>query len=104
MRFVTVRQLERDFGLPFTVAERILREQMALARQPYRRWNAPVIVVLAASLACTFASDGSWVDHVGHLLLLTGVIASSVLFCLTRRHAQAPILAAARAAAARPAD
>lgn len=99
MKFVTVKQLQREFGLPFTVAERIVQEQMALARQRYRRWNTPIYVGLAASIACTFAPDGSLAYRIGHVLLPLCMGATGILLGLVRRRAQAPILAAARATA-----
>lgn len=104
MRFITVKQLQRDFGLPFTTAERILREQMALAQRHYRRWNFLVFAGLSASLACNFAADGSPVHIAGLFGFSLSMFVFSAVICMARRHAQAPILAAARAAAARPAD
>ncbi|MBD8872328.1 hypothetical protein [Rhodanobacter sp. DHB23] len=94
----TVSRLQREFGLPYHVAEGILREQMALAQRSYRLWYIPVWVGIAAVLACNFAPNHSVFFRAGHFIPPISIAYLCVTQFLTYRHAQAPILAAARAA------
>lgn len=95
----TVSKLQREFGLPFHVAEAIIREQMALAHRHYRCWYIPVWTSLAVALACNFAPDSSLPFRAGHFIPPIACIYLGIVQFITHRRTRTPILAAARAAA-----
>lgn len=98
MKFATTKSLQRDYGLPFATAETIYRAQMKAARQHYRLSTAALFVGFSVMLACTFAPDGSLPHRIGEQAWLPLILGITVLELLIHRRAQAPILAAARAA------
>ena len=95
----SVSKLQREFGLPFTTAEAILREQMMLARRHSRRWYILFFIGIVAQLACSFAPWHSPFFHAGSIILSISSIYLAILLWLTWRRAQASIRTAARAAA-----
>jgi hypothetical protein len=100
MRFITGKQLQREYGLSFKSAELIVSAQTTLARRRYRRWYAFVWTGFAAALACTFAPNGSPFYRTGMIALPCVMLCASILEWLIQRRAQVPIRAAAQAAAA----
>jgi len=96
MTFITAARLQQQFGLSFTVAERLIHEQMALARQRYRVWYALVWVALALMLLGDFLETAStrWISWTINALF---VVAIGILHWQTLRTAQPRMLAAARA-------
>lgn len=100
MKFITVKQLQREFWLPFTVGEAIIREQTQLALNHYLRWPLIFAVAYAAAMVCQHVLDRPWAREPGGTWPLP--LLSFVVHHLARRRAQPFILAAARAAA--PAD
>lgn len=96
---LTVSKLQREFGLPFHVAETILREQSALARQHYRHWYVPAWIGIAVMLACNFAPSDSPFLHASRFILPFECVYLGTLQFFTYHRARPLILAAARAAA-----
>lgn len=97
-RYLTATQLQREFGLPFTTAERIIRAETARVRWNHRYQIGAVTGLLCAAFALSSTTDGVLPGHAASAILLVGVIAATVINIQTRRRAQPAILAAARAA------
>lgn len=96
----TVSRLQREFGLPFATAESIIGEQVALARQHYRCWYVPACIILAIAMAGTFVLSDSRAHSVFRLIWPVAMLCVGITELLAQRRAEAPILAAARAAGA----
>lgn len=94
----TVSKLQREFGLPFATAEAIIREQMALARQHYRRWYVPACIAIVVGMAGAFVFSSPSGHTVFGLMWPVAMLCVGTTELLAQRRAEAPILAAARAA------
>lgn len=96
----TVSRLQRDYGLSFVTASSIIHEQTELARRHYRTWFTLGGIGLAIVLAGAFALSRPFASTAFHVALSCACLCAGIGELLTRRCAQAPILAAARAASA----
>lgn len=99
MKFVTVKQLQRELGLPFATAEAIIREQQGSVRRRYRHLYALLGGLLFIALACKFAPRDSLYYRIDDFVFPLACLATGGLEILIQHKARPAILAAARAAA-----
>lgn len=99
MKFITIRRLQREFGLPFVAAAGIIGEQRRLAWKNYRplRWlTGSVCLVIAGSAIFDIRLPRGILP----LLWLVVVTLAFMRTYLVHRASREPILAAARAQSA----
>lgn len=99
MKTVNVKQLQQEFGLPFTTAEALIREQEGLVRRRYRHWYMLIGGLLFITVACKFAPLDSLYYRIDDFVLLLACLGTGSLEILIQHKARPAILAAARAAA-----
>ncbi|MEY2168150.1 MULTISPECIES: hypothetical protein [unclassified Rhodanobacter] len=96
MRFITVRQLQQEFGMPVLEASTLIASQRSTASRRHR-------LLRLATTACVLASGASiiadlhWPTAMVEALWLAGLVLVFLTLYLIHRDARAPILAAARA-------
>lgn len=96
MALITIRRLQREFGMPIMRASTLVHEQRALATRRHRMlWWVAIACVLASSASSMF--DLHWPALVRDALWLAGAMLVFLLIYLVHRDSREPILAAARA-------
>ncbi len=100
MNFITVKKLQREFGLSYLVAVNLLEEQHRQARKRYRLPSLLIGSCMVVFVALTIAGVQHWHGVLRWLPLATVLLVLMQLY-LIQRAARAPILAAARELQAR---
>jgi hypothetical protein len=99
MSFASIKSLQRDYGLPFVAASSILQEQTQLARRHCRAWFTLGGIGLAIALVGAFVLSRPFASAAYAVAMPCACLCTGAGELLARRRAQAPIHAAARAAA-----
>lgn len=100
MSFATIRSLQRDYGLPFVAAANLIHEQTALARKHYRVWFVLGGIGLAVMIAGAFLLSRPFANPVFNIVWACACLCTGIGELLSRRRAQACIVALARGPAA----
>ncbi|MDE2156782.1 MAG: hypothetical protein KGJ32_12940 [Xanthomonadaceae bacterium] len=100
MHFITIRKLQREFGLSYVAAAKLIEKQRRLAMKPYRLFRALLWCGLAIFVALAFTDIPHQHDLMRWIPLVMPPLAFAQLY-LIHRASRAPILAAARALQAR---
>jgi len=96
MALVTVRYLQREFGLPILEASTLIHEHRTAASRRHRLlWLVATACVLASS--ASGIADLHWPKAVIGALWLAGLVLIFLLLYLIQRDSREPILTAARA-------
>jgi hypothetical protein len=96
MALITVRYLQREFGLPILKASTLINEHRSAASRRHRTlWLVATICVLASASSGIF--DLHWPKAISATCWLVGLVLIFLLLYLIQRDSREPILAAARA-------
>lgn len=96
MALVTVRYLQREFGLPILKASMLINEHRSAASRRHRAlWLVATICVLASASSGIF--DLHWPKAISAACWFVGLVLVFLLLYLIQHDSREPILAAARA-------
>lgn len=95
MNFITIKKLQREFGLSFVAAANLIETQQKTAMKRYRPLTVLNLCGMAGFIVLTFVDVQSWHDVVRWIPLAMLPLLLAHLY-LVNRAARASILAAAQ--------